>query len=416
MRMKNANALLFLFFSFLALTGRAEERPLNILILFTDDHALQAIGAYGSVINRTPNIDRIAATGTVFENSFCGNSICGPSRATILTGTHSHVNGFRQNRDEFDGSQITFPQLLQGAGYQTALIGKWHLGSDPTGFDHWENLPNQGNYYNRNLYEKGENTDPKMWRWGDRYEGYVTDIITDLTLDWLENRDPSRPFLLMSQHKAPHEPWDPPLRNLHNYDDVSIPEPPTLFDDYANRSETLAANTTTIANHLSARSLHYTDPVLKRPPTALLRMSPEQKEAWNAAYGPKNRQMLESNLSPREMTRWRYQRYVKDFLRCIDAVDENVGRVLDYLEENDLMENTVVIYSSDQGLLPGGTRLVRQALDVRGITAHASDHALAGGDDSGFAGRTTCPEHRLRSHLLRYRRDHATREDAGEKP
>jgi arylsulfatase A-like enzyme len=337
-----------------ALTLQAAEKPLNILFIFTDDHATQAIGAYGSRINKTPNIDRLATHGAVFSNSFCSNSICGPSRASILTGQHSHKNGFYSNESiEFDGSQTTFPKLLRKAGYQTALIGKWHLGSDPTGFDHWEILPNQGNYYNPNLYKEGENTDFQMWKWGKKYQGYATDIVTDLSIEWLEKRDKTKPFLLMSQHKAPHEPWDPPLKYLSKYDDVTIPEPATLFDDYANRSETLAANTTNIVNFMWSRSLHYTDPVDKRPPTALARMTPEQKDKWHAAYGPKNREMFAASLSPREMAKWRYQRYIKDYLRCIDSVDDNVGRILDYLEENGLMDNTVIIYSSDQGFYLG---------------------------------------------------------------
>lgn len=341
--------LLFLAVLFcLSLHSQAKEKPLNILFIFSDDHAVQALDAYGSRINKTPNIDRLARSGAVFENSFCGNSICGPSRATVLTGKHSHKNGFVQNRDVFDGSQVTFPKLLSQAGYQTALIGKWHLGSDPTGFDHWEILPGQGHYYNPVLYTKEHKKVNRGTRRGVKYDGYVTDIITDLSIEWLEKRDKSKPFLLMSQHKAPHGPWDPPLRNLHRYDDATIPEPPTLFDDYANRSTALAENTTTISNDLPARNLHYTDPVTGEKPRALARMTAQQSQAWNAAYGPKNRKMLAAKLTQREMTRWRYQRYIKDYLRCIDCIDENVGRILDYLEKNDLIDNTVIVYSSDQ--------------------------------------------------------------------
>ena len=343
-----------LLFFCVSITSLIAEKPLNILLIFTDDHALQSIGAYGSTINKTPNIDRLAASGAVFDNSFVGNSICGPSRAAVLTGKHSHKNGFYSNESkEFDGNQVTFPKLLQKAGYQTALIGKWHLGSNPTGFDYWEILPNQGNYYNPSLYKAGDSQEGPLWKWGKKYQGYATDIITDLSLEWLANRDDKKPFLLMCQHKAPHEPWDPPLKYLNLYDDVTIPEPDTYFDDYANRSETLAANTTNIANFMWARSLHFKDPIENRDPTALARMTPEQKEKWHAAYGPKNRAMQEANLSPKETAKWRYQRYVKDYLRCIASVDDNVGRVLDYLEENDMMDNTVVIYSSDQGFYLG---------------------------------------------------------------
>ena len=340
-----------LFFLCLALT--AEQKRMNILFIFSDDHAVQSIGAYGSKINKTPNIDRLADQGTVFLNSFCGNSLCGPSRAMVLTGKHSHLNGFKQNGDLFDGTQTTFPQLLQKAGYQTAVIGKWHLSSDPTGFDHWEILPGQGSYYNPNMYKKGDKKGPKKYNWGTRYEGYCSDIITNKSLEWLDKRDKNKPFLLMSQHKAPHEPWDPPLRNLNNYDNVTIPEPVTLFDDYKNRSVTLAANTTTIANYLSAKSLHYTDPEVGKEPSALKRMTKEQRAVWEKAYGPKNEAIFKANFTAKEMTQWRYQRYVKDYLRCIDNIDENVGRILDYLEKNDLMKNTIVIYSSDQGFYLG---------------------------------------------------------------
>jgi len=334
-------------------TVQAAKKPLNIVFIFSDDHAIQAISSYGSKINKTPNIDRLAKLGTVFENSFCSNSICGPSRATVLTGLHSHKNGFKQNNDVFNGSQMTFPKLLQKVGYETALIGKWHLSSDPTGFDHWEILPNQGNYYNPNLYKEGDRSELRPAKWGRRYQGYVTDVITDLSIDWLENRDQNKPFLLMCQHKAPHEPWAPPIKNLNNYDDVTIPEPETLFDDYANRSKTIKANTTTIGNFLSARSLKYVDPMNPQKLPDLYRMTPEQKQAWLTAYEPKNKKMFESNLSGKDMTRWRYQRYIKDYLRCIDSIDENVGRVLDYLEKQDLMDNTVIVYSSDQSFLLG---------------------------------------------------------------
>ncbi|MDX9975275.1 MAG: sulfatase, partial [FCB group bacterium] len=328
-----------------------EGRP-NILFIFSDDHAQQAIGAYGSKINRTPHIDRIARDGVIFENNMCGNSICGPSRATVLTGKHSHVNGFRQNGDRFDGSQVTFPKLLQGAGYQTALIGKWHLGSEPTGFNHWDILPGQGNYYNPDFVDaKGKR----------RVEGYVTDVIADLSLEWLESgRDKSKPFLLMCQHKAPHRNWSPGPKHLTLYDDVTIPEPPTLFDDYAHRAPVLKENEATIAGHLM---FEYD---LKMPGLGIpdakgkdlknneyARMTPEQKALWDAAYGPKNEAFLKERPEGDALVRWKYQRYIKDYLRCIASVDDNVGRVLDYLDEKGLAENTLVVYGSDQGFYLG---------------------------------------------------------------
>ncbi|MAF65542.1 MAG: sulfatase [Planctomycetes bacterium] len=313
----------------------AGERP-NILFVFSDDHAAQAIGAYGSRINKTPNIDRLAAEGMRFGNCFCGNSICAPSRATVLTGMHSHRNGVIDNGAVFDGSQTTFPKLLQAAGYQTALIGKWHLKSDPTGFDHWEVLIGQGPYYN-----------PPMRTPGGRREhtGYTTEIITDLALEWLrEERDPERPFLLMYQHKAPHREWEPGPRQLSLYDEVEIPEPATLLDDYAGRSGAARSQEMTLARHLSPRDLK-----LVPPP----RLNEEQLTLWNAAYGPKNAAFEAAGLEGEELVRWRYQRYVKDYVRCVASVDENLGRVLDYLAESGLEENTIVVYSSDQGFYLG---------------------------------------------------------------
>ena len=217
------------------------KRP-NIVFVFSDDHALQAIGAYGSKINKTPNLDRIANEGAVFHNSFCANSICGPSRACILTGKHSHINGFLRNGNRFDGSQVTFPKLLQDVGYQTALIGKWHLGTDPVGFNHWEILPGQGNYYNPDFIQMDGSR--------KRYTGYVTDIITENTLNWLQNeRDEDQPFVLMCQHKAPHRNWSPPPRHFDLYKGVDVPEPETLFDDYSGRSKLLHESEMSLENH-----------------------------------------------------------------------------------------------------------------------------------------------------------------------
>lgn len=329
----------------------AAKKP-NIVFIFSDDHAPQAIGAYGSRINKTPNIDRIANEGAIFLNNTCCNSICAPSRAAILTGKHSHINGLRTNRDRFDGSQWTFPKVMQTEGYETAMIGKWHLKTDPTGFDHWEVLPGQGHYYN---------PDFRTAEGKSHYEGYVTDIITDLSLDWLKGRDDSdKPFLLMCQHKAPHRNWSPGPDHLTMYDDVDIPEPPTLFDDFKNRAGVLKENEAMIAKHMMY------DYDLKVPglgiPDALgrdnknneyARMTPDQKAKWDAAYGPKNEAFKAAELRGDDLTRWKYQRYIKDYLRCIASVDDNIGRILNYLDDNDLAEDTVVIYSSDQGFYLG---------------------------------------------------------------
>jgi len=342
-----------------AAAADAEKRP-NILFIFTDDHAPHSIGAYSDWlkdVNPTPNIDDLARQGMVFQNSFCTNSICGPSRAVIQTGKHSHINGFMHNGNNFDGSQQTFPKLLQKAGYQTAVIGKWHLKSDPQGFDHWEVLPGQGDYYNPMFLTK----DGRV-----RSEGYCTDLVTDKAIDWLEERkDSDAPFMLMCQHKAPHRCWMPPLRHLTLYDDIDIPESPTLFDKSLDKASPARFQEMEIDRHM-----HYYYDLFAAPrsdfdpdnisiPTDrsgirnLGRMTPEQLETWNAAYGPKNEAFLKANLEGKELVRWKYQRYMKNYLRCIKGVDESVGRLMDYLKESGQEENTIVIYSSDQGFYLG---------------------------------------------------------------
>ncbi len=310
----------------------------NILFIMTDDHAAHAISAYGSVINSTPHIDRIANEGMRFSNCFCTNSICAPSRAVILSGRYSHLNGVRDNVDPFDGAQLTFPKLLQQAGYQTAMIGKWHLKSDPIGFDYWNVLPGQGSYYNPDLIEMGEKK---------QYPGYVTDIVTDLALDFLGNRrEPGKPFCLMLQHKAPHRNWQPALRHLTMYDDTIFPEPVNLFDDYATRSDAAREQEMTLRDHM----IPDYDLKMGDPPD---RLNPEQRAAWEAAYGPKQKAYQELNPQGDELVRWKYKRYMEDYLGCIAAVDENIGRVLDYLEQEGLKKNTLIVYTSDQGFYLG---------------------------------------------------------------
>ncbi len=309
----------------------SDERP-NIIFIFSDDHGAQAIGAYGSRVNQTPQLDRLARDGMRFANCFVTNAICAPSRAVILTGKHSHLNGQTTNAQRFDGAQQTFPKLLQKAGYQTALIGKWHLKSDPTGFDHWDVLIGQGPYYN-----------PKMIRNGEQVKrtGYTTDLITDLALEWLgEARQAGKPFMLMCQHKAPHRNWQPAPRHLTLFDDITIPEPPTLFDDWSERSPASQQQEMTIAQHLDEYDLKLT------PPRGL---TDEQLAAWNAAYEPKNAAFRAANLTGDALVRWKYQRYAKDYLRCVKAVDEGVGRILDFVDESGLRDNTIVVYCSDQG-------------------------------------------------------------------
>ena len=319
----------------IGLPAAAAERP-NIVFIFTDDHAAHALSCYGSRINKTPHLDRIAREGMLFRNSFCTNSICAPSRAVILTGKHSHLNGVIDNRRRFDGSQQTFPKLLRKAGYQTAIVGKWHLKTSPTGFDFWDVLIGQGPYYN-----------PPMIRNGRRMKhiGYTTDIITDIALDFLENkRDKTRPFMLMYQHKAPHRNWQPGPKHLAMYDDVTIPEPENLFDDYSGRGTAARTQDMSIARTMNANDLKLTPP---------RNFTPEQLKTWNAAYGPKNEAYRKAGLKGKPLVRWKYQRYIKDYLRCIASVDDNVGRILDFLDRSDLAKNTVVIYTSDQGFYLG---------------------------------------------------------------
>ena len=323
--------------------GSAEERT-NILFIFTDDHAAHAMSCYGSQINQTPHLDRIAAEGMLFRNCFCTNSICGPSRAVIQTGKYSHKNGFHVNGDKFDGTQQTFPKLLQAAGYETAVIGKWHLGEHmpPQGYSYSDVLVGQGPYYNPPMLQDVDGTGNQT---RIKRTGYTTDIITDLALEWLKSgRDESKPFMLMYQHKAPHREWAPGPDHLALYDDVEIPEPDNLFDDYATRGRAAREQDMTIVNTMTPRDLKLT------PPRYL---NADQLAVWNAAYGPKNRAFEEAGLEGDDLVRWKYQRYIKDYLRCIASVDDNVGRVLDYLDESGLADNTVVIYTSDQGFYLG---------------------------------------------------------------
>ncbi len=330
---------------------KKDSRP-NILFIFTDDHAYQAISAYGSKINHTPNIDRLAREGMLFRNALVTNSICAPSRAVIQTGKYSHLNGVINNRVVFDGSQQTFPKLLQKAGYQTVIFGKWHLKSEPQGFDVWKVLRGQGHYYNPDFRVPGG---PDV-----RIEGYATDIITDMTLDWLKNqRDPNRPFLIMCQHKAPHRNWMPPPEYLTLYDGMEIWEPPTLFDDYSTRASPAREQEMEIARHmrdvedLKLISLLEAKERGEKLSRVFSRMTEDQMRMWDAAYGPKNEAFYKANLTGRALVRWKYQRYIKDYLRCIASVDANVGRLLRYLDVTGLAENTVVIYSSDQGFYLG---------------------------------------------------------------
>ena len=319
----------------LAVALLAADQP-NILFIFSDDHASHAMSCYGSELIETTHLDRIAAEGMRFDNCFCTNSLCGPSRAVILTGKHSHLNGFMQNGNTFDGSQQTFPKLLQKAGYQTAVIGKWHLKTEPTGFDHYAVLKGQGTYYNSPMNVNGTL---------ERPVGYTTTVITDKALDWLESgRDQSKPFMLMYQHKSPHREWQPGPGYFDLYDDVTLPEPDNLFDDYAGRGRAAREQDMEIATTLTKRDLK-----LVPPPY----LNADQLAMWHEGYDAKNAAFEAANLSGRDLVRWKYQRYMKDYLRTVKAMDDQIGRVLDWLDESGLAENTLVVYSSDQGFYLG---------------------------------------------------------------
>ena len=323
-------------------SSAADKTPPNIVFIFSDDHAFQAVSAYKDPrkLVETPNIDRIGREGMIFHRCVVPNSICGPSRACVVTGKYNHINGFYNNSNcKFDASQPTFPKMLQAAGYQTAIIGKWHLISDPTGFDYWNILPGQGVYYNPPMIEMGKTI---------KHEGYVTDIIGDESLKWLKARDKSKPFLLMCQHKAPHREWEPPIRYL-NHDvgpsgDRKYDEPPTLFDDYENRGFAVRDQDMTLEKTITKRDMKLVTPG---------NLNEEQKKAWDAYYAPRNAEFEKLNPQGKDLVRWRYQRYMHDYLACVKAVDDNVGRVLKYLDEEGLSENTIVVYSSDQGFYLG---------------------------------------------------------------
>ena len=350
--------------------GEVTEVPPNIIFVFTDDHASHAVSAYGSDIIETQNIDRLANEGVIFHNAFVTNSICAPSRGVLLTGKHSHINGQLTNAQEFDGTQMTYPQVLQQAGYQTAMIGKWHLRSDPTGYDHWDILPGQGHYYNPEFITPDSTY---------QLEGYVTDIITDKVIDWIEyNRESEQPFMVNYHHKAPHRNWKPAPEHLGMFDDIDIPEPETLFANWAGElddgkdhedypSGEWAGRTSAVQTQEMTLMIHFDEAWdLKFPPDSVQdtrhanlwssryeRLTEEQREKWDEYYNAYYQEYKEKNLQGRERLSWIYQRYIKDYLSTIVSVDNNLGRLLDYLDETGLAENTIVVYTSDQGFYLG---------------------------------------------------------------
>lgn len=337
-----------------------QKRP-NIIFIMSDDHAYQAISAYSNKLIETPNIDRIAREGMLFTNACVTNSICAPSRATILTGKHTHIHGKIDNVFPFDTTNITFPQLLQKEGYQTAMFGKLHFGNNPKGFDEFKILPGQGDYYNPDfITNKGK----------IQVEGYVTDVITDFTLDWLKNdRDEDDPFMLFYLHKAPHREWLPAPRHFKTFTQKTFPEPETLFDNYEGRGTAAREAEMNLLEHMTACADNKIYPEIfdelgiEEPSNwgkhvfnmKYKRFTPKQKATWDSVYTKVNEDFKTNypNMSEKEYMSWKYQRYMQDYLGCIASVDENVGRVLDYLEESKLDENTIVVYTSDQGFYLG---------------------------------------------------------------
>ena len=310
----------------ISLSLSAQDKP-NIVWLFSDDHSFQTIGAYGgrlASLNNSPNIDSLAKDGMIFNRCYVGNSICAPARATLLTGKHSHMNGKFDNKVPFNHDQQQFQKILQKSGYQTAMIGKIHLNGKMQGFDYWEVLPGQGKYYNPEFVTAEGKT---------KYKGYVTDIITDKAIDWMENkRDKTKPFMVMIHHKAPHRNWQPAKRHMDLYEDIEIPEPSNLFDDYETRGT---------AAHKQDMTIEKTMKMLSDLKTGKRMKNKRSKE------------FFANPLKGKALVKWKYQQYMKDFMRCTKAVDENVGRVLTYLKESGLEKNTVVMYSSDQGFYMG---------------------------------------------------------------
>ncbi|MCK5731328.1 MAG: sulfatase, partial [Draconibacterium sp.] len=334
--------------------GKKEIQQPNIIFIMSDDHAFQAISAYDSSLIQTPNIDQIAKQGILYNKAFVTNSICAPSRAVILTGKFSHLNGVKGNSEVFDGSQQTLPKILQANGYQTAIVGKWHLKSQPTGFDYWNVLPGQGDYYNPDFIKQGKDT---------VYKGYVTEIITKLSVNWLQKRNKNKPFFLMMHHKAPHRSWMPALKNLELFDEKDFPLPENFYDNYEGR-EALKTQKLTVKDHMDIR-MDFKVPCNECDTGAvnfwapeeywrrLDRLNPEEHKSWEESYKKEETEFLEVKNDETKYDQWKFRRYMEDYLRCIASVDESVGEVLQFLKENGLDENTIVIYTSDQGFYLG---------------------------------------------------------------
>lgn len=347
------NYFLFFLITLLQISCQKEKpSPPNIIFIMTDDHSYQTLSAYDDRLITTPNLDRIANEGAIFKNSFVSNSICAPSRAVMLTGKHSHINGHIDNTVTFNGAQPTFPKYLQSAGYQTALIGKWHLKSLPTGFDHYEVLRGQGDYYNT-PFITGKDTVPST--------GYVTDVITDKSMNWLDHRDTSRPFCLLVHHKATHRVWMPPLKYLDSLENHDFIYPETLFDTYLGR-EAAAAQKMSIDKDMDLvydlKMLDEAGEIQTKyremyEQGRIKNLNAEERKIWDAHFRPIIEEFKKAKLEGADLVKWKYQRYMRDYIRCLISVDDNVGRLLDYLDEQNLTENTLVVYTSDQGFYMG---------------------------------------------------------------
>lgn len=336
------------------------ERP-NILYIMCDDHAMQAISAYGSPLSRlapTPNIDRLARRGMLFNNCFVENSLSAPSRACLITGEYSHQNGQRQLFEGIDNSQTFFTELLQQAGYQTGIVGKWHLMCEPKGFDYYHVLDDQGKYYNPTFCTTGEYGNYKQEM------GYATSLITQHSIEFLDHRDKSKPFCLLVHHKAPHRNWMPDTKNIGKYDKVTFPVPATFYDDYVTRGSAARTQKMNIEKDmemiqdLKVSELLDTSSVESMTSYNSLmgelgRLTPAQRTAWDKYYLPRNRKFLEAHLTGKDLAEWKFQNYVRDYMAVIASVDESVGQLLDYLEKTGLDKNTIVVYTSDQGFYMG---------------------------------------------------------------
>lgn len=354
--MEHCNKLLYGgMLSLSALAGCTEpvtEKPLNIVYIMTDDHTAQMMSCYDKRYMETPNLDRIANDGVRFTNSFVANSLSGPSRACMITGKHSCENKFYDNSTcVFDASQQTFPKLLQRAGYQTALIGKWHLESLPTGFTYWEIVPGQGDYYNPDFITQTNDTIQK--------HGYITNLITDDAIDWMENkRDKEKPFCLLIHHKAIHRNWMADTCNLALYEDKEFALPDNFFDDYNGREAAAAQEMSIVKDMDMIYDLKMLRPDKETRLKSLYesfigRMDEGQRAAWDAFYGPVIDDFYQKNPQGKDLANWKFQRYMRDYMKTVKSLDDNVGRVLDYLEENGLLDNTLVVYTSDQGFYMG---------------------------------------------------------------